>query len=192
MSDSRFGELIGPGTFRIERRLPGPIERIWSYLTVAEKRRQWFADGPMDLIPGGAVDLSFRFDDLSPETSPPDVSGQCHVPGRITVCDPPHLLAFTWGTGPDASEVTFELTSQGDDVLLVITHRRLPPLQIVTVASGWHVHLDLLGDSLSGGGPRLFWTHKRQLEADYHARLFASNRAAESGFSHTAEKERLS
>ena len=35
-----YGELIEPATLKIERLLPGPIERIWSYLTDSELRRQ--------------------------------------------------------------------------------------------------------------------------------------------------------
>ena len=175
MSDDKdFGAMTRPETFRIERRLPGPIERLWSYLTVAEKRRRWFGDGPMDLFPGGGVDLSFRFDDLSPESTPLDRQAQCTVPGRVTACEPPRLLKFTWGTDRNASEVTFELTPDGDDVLLVVTHRRLEPPHVVAVASGWHTHLDLLADCLSGGTPHPFWTRKIQLEAHYHQRLVAS------------------
>ena len=33
-----YGELIEPTTLRIQRLLPGPIERIWAYLTDSELR----------------------------------------------------------------------------------------------------------------------------------------------------------
>jgi DNA-binding transcriptional ArsR family regulator len=42
------GVVSEPNTFRIERILPGPIERAWAYLTEPEKRRKWFVGGPMD------------------------------------------------------------------------------------------------------------------------------------------------
>ena len=40
-----YGELIEPTTLKIQRLLPGPIERIWAYLTDSELRRKWMAAG---------------------------------------------------------------------------------------------------------------------------------------------------
>ena len=34
-----------PNTVRIQRLLPGPMERVWAYLTDSELRRQWLAAG---------------------------------------------------------------------------------------------------------------------------------------------------
>ncbi len=34
-----YGVVTAPGTVRIQRLLPGPIERIWAYLTDGELRR---------------------------------------------------------------------------------------------------------------------------------------------------------
>ena len=39
------GEIIDRQTVRFERLLPGPIERVWAYLTESEKRRKWLASG---------------------------------------------------------------------------------------------------------------------------------------------------
>jgi hypothetical protein len=36
-ANAAFGVLIEPGTIRFERILPGPIERVWDYLTDSEK-----------------------------------------------------------------------------------------------------------------------------------------------------------
>ena len=41
---SGYGELIEPATVRIERMLPGPIERVWDYLTDSDLRAQWLAE----------------------------------------------------------------------------------------------------------------------------------------------------
>ena len=38
-------QFTAPGEIRIMRTLPGPAERIWTYLTDPEKRRRWFAGG---------------------------------------------------------------------------------------------------------------------------------------------------
>ncbi|MGB7847081.1 MAG: SRPBCC family protein [Candidatus Acidiferrum sp.] len=166
------GAKIETGTFRIERLLPGPVERVWAYLTEPEKRRKWFGAGPMELRVGGRVALQFRFSELTTEKTPPSKDDSCKVPGQVTQCDPPRLLSYTWGDGPAASEVTFQLTPQGSSVLLVITHRRLGErTKMVSVASGWHTHVDILVDHLSGRNPRPFWRTKARLQKQYSERL---------------------
>ena len=44
-----YGELIEPTTLRIQRLLPGPIERIWAYLTDSDLRSKWLAAGAMEM-----------------------------------------------------------------------------------------------------------------------------------------------
>jgi uncharacterized protein YndB with AHSA1/START domain len=167
-----FGAVIEPGTFRIARILPGPIERVWAYVTDPEKRRTWFATGPMDLRVGGRVALKFRFDELSIEKTPADKTNECDVNGQVTRCEPPRLLSYTWGGGHEASEVTFELSPRGRDVLLVITHRRLRDRgTMISVASGWHTHMGLLADHLNGHLTRPFWSTKMRMAAEYERRL---------------------
>ena len=46
-----------PTTLRFERLLPGPVERIWAYLTKSDLRKQWFADGEMTLAVGAPVEF---------------------------------------------------------------------------------------------------------------------------------------
>jgi uncharacterized protein YndB with AHSA1/START domain len=171
-SSGEFGAVSEPNTFRITRIVPGPIERIWSYLTDPEKRRTWFGAGPMELLLGGRIGLKFRFDELSVEKTPADKTSECDVNGRVTRCEPPRFLSYTWGDENDASEVTFELSPRGRDVVLVITHRRLGDRgKMVSVASGWHAHLDLLADHLDGQRARPFWSTKIRLAAEYERRF---------------------
>jgi uncharacterized protein YndB with AHSA1/START domain len=170
---SEFGVVTQARTLRIRRTLPGPIERVWAYLTESEKRGKWLASGPMELQVGGRVELTFRNSDLSAHAEPaPDKYKKYEgagFQGRVTRCEPPRLLSYTWG---DDSEVTFELTPQGADVLLVLTHRRLPDRRtMVMVGSGWHTHLDILIDHLGGRAPRPFWSTHARLEAEYERRL---------------------
>ena len=37
MNDDTYGVQTAPDTVRIERLLPGPIERLWAYLTESDK-----------------------------------------------------------------------------------------------------------------------------------------------------------
>lgn len=172
-----FGTTPEAATVRFERLLPGPIERLWAYLTDPEKRSLWLAGGPMELRPGGRVELRFRNADLSPIHEPTperwEEYEEATVHGRVTRCEPRRLLSYTWDEESAVdSEVTFELTPRGTEVLLVITHRRLVERATrIGVASGWHTHLDILQDRLQDRSPRPFWSTHTELEAEYERRL---------------------
>jgi uncharacterized protein YndB with AHSA1/START domain len=170
---SEFGVVPEARTLHIRRVLPGPIERVWAYLTESDKRGRWLASGPMELRVGGKVELTFRNTELSAHAEPaPDKYKQyegASFSGHVTRCEPPRLLSYTWG---DDSEVTFELTPQGEKVMLVLTHRRLlDRTAMVRFGSGWHAHLDILLDHLNGREPRPFWSNHARLEAEYDKRL---------------------
>jgi len=177
---NEYATVAGSNTVRLERTLPGPIERVWAYLTEPEKRAKWLAGGAMQLRAGGRVELEFRHADLSAEKTAPDrykkLNEEGHkLNGRVLACDPPRLLSYTWGdeAGKDG-EVTFELTQRGADVLLVVTHRRLPDRkQMISVAGGWHAHLGILEDVLDGREPRGFWSTHAKVEAEYAKRFAA-------------------
>ena len=155
--------------------LPGPIERVWAFLTESEKRGKWLASGPLEPFVGGKVELHFLHSTLTPHAEPTPArfqSMECGTgfTGTITRYEPPHVLAYTWGG--DTSEVTFELMPKDAQVLLVITHTRLKDRDEMTcVASGWHAHVGILEDNLLGQIPRPFWSNIDRLEAEYKRRL---------------------
>jgi uncharacterized protein YndB with AHSA1/START domain len=170
-----MAKVIAADTVRLERVLPGPIERLWSYLVEPDKRAQWFAGGPMELRTGGKIALFFKHNNLTDEPAPeqfaPFATGFTSS-GVVTRCEPPHALAFTWGEGEEASEVLFELSAEGDDVRLVLTHTRLPSRdEMVNVGSGWHLHLMMLDDVLRGRPRRPFWATQAELEKQYDEQL---------------------
>ncbi len=173
-----FGVVTSPDSLRIERFFPGPIERVWSYLTDSDKRATWLAAGRMDLHVGGHVEHIFNNSQLTGHTdpAPPKYAqheGESRMHGRITACEPPHLLSYTWGgTTQEASEVSFELATQGDGVLMVVTHRRLLKRDgMVSVAGGWHAHLGVLADRLANRPPASFWPAFARVEAEYEKRI---------------------
>lgn len=176
------GVATDAGTVRIERILPGPMERVWAYLTESDKRAQWLARGGMELRPGGRVDLHFRHAELSPEPgSPPEryrgMEEGHDSHGSILACEPPRLLRMTWGEETASpSEITFELSPEGDDVRLVLTHRRLSDhAGMRSVAGGWHAHLGILLDHLEGRTPPNFWKTHARLEREYGKLLAVSS-----------------
>lgn len=175
---SEHGVIIDTGTVRFERLLPGPIERVWSYLTDSEKRGTWLAAGEMDLRVGGRVEHVFDNSHLTGHDDAPPPKYASHASesrmhGEITACDPPRLLSYTWGEPSGGeSEVRFELSERGGKVLLVLTHRRLANRdEMVGVAGGWHAHLDILAHRLEGQAPPSFWPTHTRLEAEYESRI---------------------
>jgi uncharacterized protein YndB with AHSA1/START domain len=164
-------QFPAPGEIRIMRTLPGPIERIWTYLTDPEKRSRWFAGGPMELRAGGKMELFFQHKNISPTETPP-AEHACHhdagtpMPGTVLRCEPPRVLSYTFG---ENSDVTFELIPQADQVLLILTHRSrgddLP--ELTGYASGWHTHLSILLAQLQGIPQPLFWATHARLKAEY-------------------------
>lgn len=165
------GVLVEPATLKIERLLPGPVERVWSYLTDGELRRRWLAAGAMDLRVGAGFDLVWRNDGLSDagDARPESFSEEERMTSRITEVDPPRRLSFTW---MDDGEVTFELTPQGREVLLTVIHRRLPDRAMsLCVAAGWHTHLDILVARLTDTAAPSFWRTWTRLQAEYDSRL---------------------
>lgn len=178
---NKYGTFTEPGTIYFERLLPGPIERVWAYLTESEKRCEWLAAGEMDLRVGGKVELTFNHENLTPHTEKVPDKYKAHaeestMEGRITQLDPPHLLSYTWAEASGESEVTFELTPNGNEVLLKLTHRRLGDKRatLISVAAGWHTHLGILLDKLTGRNPKGFWSIHSRMEKEYANRLAES------------------
>lgn len=176
-ASQRYAAVTAPATLRIERMLPGPIERVWSYLTDSAKRGTWLAEGEMDLRVGGRVEHIFRDNKLTDDDEPPPekyahIADEFHMTGRIIVADAPNKLSYSWFDEFGESEVKFELTRVDDKVRLVLIHNRLTErAQIVGAAGGWHVHLDILEARLSGRKPEGFWRAFNRMEAEYESRI---------------------
>jgi len=164
-------QFPAPGEIRIMRTLPGPIERIWTYLTDPEKRSRWFAGGPMELRTGGKMGLFFQHKNISPTETPP-AEHACHhdagemMPGTVLRCEPPRVLSYTFG---ENSDVTFELIPQDDKVLLIrwVCSRGDDLPSLGGFASGWHTHLTILIAQLEGTPQPLFWATHARLKAEY-------------------------
>jgi len=173
-SAESFGNYQAPDTVHLERILPGPIERVWAYLTEPEKRAQWMADGSIELRVGGAVELVFFCSKLCGETTPERFRkfDGSSLNGAVTRFEPPHALGFSWGGGAEASQVEMVLSERPNGVLLTVTHTRLPGRDVlINVSTGWHTHLGVLLDLLRGGPLRPFWPRFIAAEQEYEKRI---------------------
>ena len=136
LSDAPLGEVTKSGdTWQVvfHRRLKAPIEKAWAALTVPERLADWFTDATIDLRVGGVIHLSWT-----------DVV--------ITVCEPPHSLAWTWELDGRETLVRFELVPTATGCELTLTHSglKLSGSNGPGVRSGWHAHLEALPDAIEG------------------------------------------
>jgi uncharacterized protein YndB with AHSA1/START domain len=135
------GQLKRVAMVQFERILPGPIERVWSFLTDTKQLPGWFGEGTIEPRPGGAVSLMGD-----------------HVRGIVTQWQPPRRLAHSSNVlKPGETEshypesyLTIELEPRGNEVALTLTH--LPVLDRFEKqnAMGWRTFLDMLGAALRG------------------------------------------
>ena len=142
-----YGTLIDAHTIRFERDLPGPIERVWAYLTESDLKATWIGPDDVPSEVGGERTTTWEGEDGQP-------GGGLTL--RTRVFDPPRLLEYDWiehdapGGAIRNSIVRFELEPDGERVHLTLTHRALPVDSYPTIGAGWHAHLDTLVAVASG------------------------------------------
>jgi uncharacterized protein YndB with AHSA1/START domain len=173
MSD--FGVVTEAGSVRFERVLSAPIERVWSFLTDSEKRGKWLATGAMELRPGGKAELTWDNSRLTAEKEVPPKyqkhAGRHSATWTVVRVEKPRLLVCTWPMQIGDTEVTFELSEQGEKTVLVLTHRNLDRATMLGVGPGWHAHLTVMEEVLRGIEPGPFWTNISRLAPEYEKRM---------------------
>lgn len=172
VDNSALAQFPVPGEVRLVRLLPGPIERVWDYITDPEKRARWFCGGALEQKVGGKFVFAMHHKNLAPDETPPPEYAHVQDPGvtfegRVLQCEPPRLLTFTFGG--DDSVVTFDLQPEGDKVRLLLTHRASGDdlKDVGSFASGWHIHWSMLIALLEGRPLPPFWPTHAKLKPLY-------------------------
>jgi uncharacterized protein YndB with AHSA1/START domain len=152
------GQLKRVAMVQFERILPGPIERVWTFLTDASKLPGWFGEGTIEPRVGGAVNL---------------MGG--HFRGVVTQWQPPRRLTYSinvFNPGDADSHypesyLTLELEPRGNEVVLTLTH--LPVLDRFEKqnAMGWHTFLDMLDAAVCGEASEPRQVHMQRNAARY-------------------------
>lgn len=171
-----FVTYPNPTVLEIFRDLPGPIDRVWDYLTKSELRQKWLCAGIVSPEVGGTIVFDFDHSRLSQRPTPDshEGGGDHQMTGSVRVYDPPHHLAFSWPSAEAEAptEVVIRLTETDAGVRLHLRHEKLITDAYKSGASaGWHTHLDILSDILQGQKGRDFWDHFLSLEQTYKQRL---------------------
>ena len=140
------GQLVVKGDYAIltfERRLPYPVEAVWSAITDPVHRNQWMGQTTIDPREGGVIEMV--------PTGPPQPPEQKTMSGRILVWDPPHVFEHEWNQRiVEASVVRYELHPDGDGTVLRFTHRGLGVPSARGFLPGTHAFLDRLQAYLAG------------------------------------------
>ena len=142
----RNGRLLVDGdraVLNFERRLPFPIEVVWSAIADPDERAQWFGPTTIEPRQGGMIDMVASGPPLPPERK--------RMTGRILVWDPPNVLEHEWKQPiVEDGVVRYELSADGDGTLLRFTHRGLSVRNAGGFRAGTHAFLDILEAYLAG------------------------------------------
>ncbi len=116
--------------------IKAPPEIVFPYFTDPALIVTWIGErAELDPQPGGVFFLDM---------------GEVAARGTYLTVEPPYRVVVTWGIPgddglpPGASTVEVVLTPDGDDTMVVLTHRGLPPTQIDAHRAGWEHQLGRL------------------------------------------------
>ena len=127
-------------TLRFERLLTFSPEEVWAALTEPARLREWLAEA--EVVPGPEGSVTLDFGEGGKES------------GRITVWDPPAVLAYEWQSeGPSLVRWELSAVDEGSATRLTLEHTRLRPEVSPGYGAGWHAHLDQLEGHLAGDVP---------------------------------------
>jgi uncharacterized protein YndB with AHSA1/START domain len=141
---------------RYERRFVLPIERLWAALTDPARLAEWFAQATIEPRLGGAVAFRWPTRDYVER-------------GVIVAWEPPRVLAWAMPdeNGLLSGVVRWELMSEAGPVKrgtrLILTQTLMPPEHLLSIATGWHIHLCDLPEAAAREAP-LPWSPERERE----------------------------
>jgi uncharacterized protein YndB with AHSA1/START domain len=133
-------------TVTAEVRIEAPPETVFPFLTDPAKILRWKGiDAEVEAIPGGIYRV--------------DVTRRHRAVGEYVEIDPPRRVVFTWGwegdeqLPPGSSTVTIELTPDGGDTIVRLTHAGLPEGADAAQLEGWNHFLPRLAEVASRRDP---------------------------------------
>jgi uncharacterized protein YndB with AHSA1/START domain len=130
----------GRGAVRMEERYDADIDDLWSAITDPARLARWYGEAEGDLRLGGEFRLRVH------------ASGWEGV-RRVEACEPPRRLLLTGQEQDDPFAIVTEvwLTADGDQTILVIEERGMPPEYLAGYGAGIQVHVEDLAAYLGGG-----------------------------------------
>jgi uncharacterized protein YndB with AHSA1/START domain len=133
-------------TIRLERRIAAPPSAVFRYLTESDLWVRWQGESAeLDPRPGGRFRVRMA-------------EGQV-VEGAYVALEPAARVVITWGWDghprmpPGTTTVEFELVADGQDTIVRLTHRGIPPEDVPLHRQGWEMFLPRLETAATGGDP---------------------------------------
>jgi uncharacterized protein YndB with AHSA1/START domain len=155
-----------------EVRVAARPETVFSYFTDPARMVRWIGvEATLDPRPGGICRIAFqptqaRVDSLGreffgrDEDEHFDVAGRGVMVGRFIVVEPPRRIVLSWGweleilaVPPQSTLVQIDLMPAGEETVVQLSHRKLPPGMAEFHRVGWEHYLARLGIAAAGGDP---------------------------------------
>jgi uncharacterized protein YndB with AHSA1/START domain len=131
---------------RIERRIEARPDAVYAYLTDSVKWARWQgATAEIEARVGGTFRMT--------------MDNGLVAEGQFVELVPDRRVRFTWGwhghpsVPPGSSTVEIELAEEGGATRLTLTHRGLPPDDLVIHETGWRHYLPRLAVVAEGRDP---------------------------------------
>jgi uncharacterized protein YndB with AHSA1/START domain len=140
---------------RLECVFSQPIEAVWSALTDSEERGNWLATGQVELRKGAQFTWTWSNVEHSMQST-------------VLEVDPPRLLEFYWHEQQsNDSVVRWELFPEATGTRFVLTHSFPNLAEVPDTLSGWHTHVEMLGQFLNNEPTSWSWDRWRELKKHY-------------------------
>ncbi|MDI9349571.1 MAG: SRPBCC domain-containing protein [Candidatus Symbiobacter sp.] len=134
---------------QIKRDFSHPLASVWHLITEPEGLAEWApfdAHQSLDGAVGQAIILIMAAGGTGTEAASED-SALDLLESEILRCEPPHHLAYNWGS----DRLQFDLIGVRDDLTsLCLTQMVTEPELIAHNAAGWHICLDVAALALAG------------------------------------------
>jgi uncharacterized protein YndB with AHSA1/START domain len=151
----------GEGVVRMEDRLDTGIDDLWGALTDPRRLAQWFGEVEGQLSQGGEFRVRIA---LAGERA-----------GQVEACEPPHRLLLTMRDPdpqpgqPERTVIETQLFAEGAQTRLVWEERGMPVDLLPAYGAGIQLHVEHLGDYISGRELRNVEARWNELVAAYKA-----------------------
>jgi uncharacterized protein YndB with AHSA1/START domain len=130
----------------LEQRIAAPPATVYSYLTEADKWKQWQGvDAKLEARVGGIFSMF--------------MGNGMNARGQFIELIPDKRVVFTWGwvdrpgIPPGSTTVQIDLNADGDETLLVLTHRSIAEDEAGMQQMGWTHYLPRLALVAAGQDP---------------------------------------
>lgn len=151
----------GEGVVRMEDCFDIGIDDLWAALTNPDRLARWYGEAEGELSQGGEFRVQIAL--AGPRT------------GKVEECEPPQRLRLTMRDPepqpgqPEETVLDVQLITEGGQTRLVWEERGMPVNLLPAYGAGIQIHVEHLGDYISGREPRSVETRWSQLFPAYEA-----------------------